>query len=142
MILEQIKGPEDLKGLSQKELDALAQEIRSFLIEKISHTGGHLASNLGVVELTMAIFLSFHLPEDKIIWDVGHQSYTHKILSGRMGEFDELRQYGGLSGFPKRKESPYDSFDTGHSSTSISAGLGYARGAGHRPGPGYFRGGI
>ena len=127
MILEQIKGPEDLKGLSQKELDALAQEIRSFLIEKISHTGGHLASNLGVVELTMAIFLSFHLPEDKIIWDVGHQSYTHKILSGRMGEFDELRQYGGLSGFPKRKESPYDSFDTGHSSTSISAGLGIAQ---------------
>ena len=97
-------------------------------MEKISRTGGHLASNLGVVELTIALFQTFDLPKDKIIWDVGHQSYTHKILSGRMGEFDELRQYGGLSGFPKRKESPYDSFDTGHSSTSISAGLGIAQG--------------
>lgn len=127
MILERIKGAEDLKELSPDEIGILAQEVRSFLIEKISHTGGHLASNLGVVELTIAIFLSFHLPEDKIIWDVGHQSYTHKILSGRMEEFDELRQFGGLSGFPKRKESPYDSFDTGHSSTSISAGLGIAQ---------------
>ena len=127
MILERIKGSEDLKELSPDEIGILAQEVRSFLIEKISHTGGHLASNLGVVELTIAIFLSFHLPEDKIIWDVGHQSYTHKILSGRMEEFDELRQFGGLSGFPKRKESPYDSFDTGHSSTSISAGLGIAQ---------------
>ena len=127
MILERIKGAEDLKELSPDEIGILAQEVRSFLIEKISHTGGHLASNLGVVELTIAIFLSFHLPEDKIIWDVGHQSYTHKILSGRMEEFDELRQFGGLSGFPKRKESPYDSFDTGPSSTSISAGLGIAQ---------------
>lgn len=127
MILERIKGAEDLKELSPDEIGILAQEVCSFLIEKISHTGGHLASNLGVVELTIAIFLSFHLPEDKIIWDVGHQSYTHKILSGRMEEFDELRQFGGLSGFPKRKESPYDSFDTGHSSTSISAGLGIAQ---------------
>lgn len=127
MILERIKGAEDLKELSPDEIGILAQEVRSFLIEKISHTGGHLASNLGVVELTIAIFLSFHLPEDKIIWDVGHQSYTHKILSGRMEEFDELRQFEGLSGFPKRKESPYDSFDTGHSSTSISAGLGIAQ---------------
>ena len=127
MILERIKGAEDLKELSPDEIGILAQEVRSFLIEKISHTGGHLASNLGVVELTIAIFLSFHLTEDKIIWDVGHQSYTHKILSGRMEEFDELRQFGGLSGFPKRKESPYDSFDTGHSSTSISAGLGIAQ---------------
>ena len=127
MILEQIKGPEDLKKLTSEELSQLAEEIRAFLIEKISHTGGHLASNLGVVELTIALFRTFDLPEDKIIWDVGHQSYTHKILSGRRMEFDELRQYGGLSGFPKRKESPYDSFDTGHSSTSISAGLGIAQ---------------
>ena len=128
MILEQIKGPEDLKKLTSEELSQLAEEIRAFLIEKISHTGGHLASNLGVVELTIALFRTFDLPEDKIIWDVGHQSYNHKILSGRRMEFDELRQYGGLSGFPKRKESPYDSFDTGHSSTSISAGLGIAQG--------------
>lgn len=128
MILEQIKGPEDLKKLTSEELSQLAEEIRAFLIEKISHTGGHLASNLGVVELTIALFRTFDLPEDKIIWDVGHQSYTHKILSGRRMEFDELRQYGGLSGFPKRKESPYDSFDTGHSSTSISAGLGITQG--------------
>ena len=128
MILEQIKGPEDLKDMSPEELSGLAGEIRDFLIEKISHTGGHLASNLGVVELTIALFRTFDLPKDKIIWDVGHQSYTHKILSGRRMEFDELRQYGGLSGFPKRKESPYDSFDTGHSSTSISAGLGIAQG--------------
>ena len=128
MILEQIKGPENLKNMSPEELCVLAGEIRTFLIEKISHTGGHLASNLGVVELTIALLRTFDLPKDKIIWDVGHQSYTHKILSGRMKEFDELRQYGGLSGFPKRKESPYDAFDTGHSSTSISAGLGIAQG--------------
>ena len=128
MILEQIKGPEELKALPPGDLKTLAQEIREFLIEKISHTGGHLASNLGVVELTIALHTTFNLPEDKLIWDVGHQSYTHKILTGRMADFDELRQYGGLSGFPKRKESPYDSFDTGHSSTSISAGLGTALG--------------
>ena len=120
MILELINGPEDIKKLTGKELDILRQEIRDFLIGKISRTGGHLASNLGVVELTMAIYLVFDLPKDKIIWDVGHQSYTHKILSGRKGEFDDLRQYGGMSGFPKRKESPCDAFDTGHSSTSIS----------------------
>ena len=128
MILEQINGPEELKALPPGDLKTLAQEIREFLIEKISHTGGHLASNLGVVELTIALHTTFNLPEDKLIWDVGHQSYTHKILTGRMADFDELRQYGGLSGFPKRKESPYDSFDTGHSSTSISAGLGIALG--------------
>lgn len=128
MILERIDGPEDVKSLSGEELTMLAQEIREFLIDKISHTGGHLASNLGVVELTMAVFLAFDLPEDKVIWDVGHQSYTHKILSGRKALFDELRQFGGISGFPKRKESPFDSFDTGHSSTSISAGLGIAQG--------------
>ena len=127
MILELINGPEDIKKLTGKELDIQRQEIRDFLIGKISRTGGHLASNLGVVELTMAIYLVFDLPKDKIIWDVGHQSYTHKILSGRKGEFDDLRQYGGMSGFPKRKESPCDAFDTGHSSTSISAGLGLAQ---------------
>ncbi len=128
MLLEKIQGPEDVRELDFDQLDQLAQEIRQFLIEKISVTGGHLASNLGVVELTVALYLAFDLPEDKVIWDVGHQSYTHKILSGRREMFTELRQYGGLSGFPKRKESPYDSFDTGHSSTSISAGLGMAQG--------------
>lgn len=127
-MLERIQGPEDVKGLNQEELKELAQEIRTFLIETISHTGGHLASNLGVVELTIALFLAFDLPRDKVIWDVGHQSYTHKMLSGRKDLFDGLRQHGGLSGFPKRKESPYDAFDTGHSSTSISAGLGIAQG--------------
>lgn len=127
MILELMNCPQDIKNLSGKELDTLRQEIRDFLIGKISHTGGHLASNLGVVELTMALYLVFDLPKDKIIWDVGHQSYTHKILSGRKGAFDELRQYGGMSGFPKRKESPCDAFNTGHSSTSISAGLGLAQ---------------
>lgn len=127
MILEMINGPEDIKKLTIQELDILSQEIRNFLIGKISITGGHLASNLGVVELTMAVYLAFDLPKDKIIWDVGHQSYTHKILSGRRDAFDDLRQYGGMSGFPKRKESPCDAFDTGHSSTSISAGLGMAQ---------------
>lgn len=128
MLLERIEGPWDVRALNAEELKQLAAEIRQFLIEKTSVTGGHLASNLGVVELTIALFLAFDLPKDKVIWDVGHQSYTHKILSGRREMFDELRQYGGMSGFPKRKESPYDSFDTGHSSTSISAGLGMAQG--------------
>lgn len=127
MILELINGPGDIKNLTSQELVILGQEIRDFLIGKISQTGGHLASNLGVVELTMALYLTFNLPKDKIIWDVGHQSYTHKILSGRRGDFDELRKLGGMSGFPKRKESPCDAFDTGHSSTSISAGLGLAQ---------------
>ena len=128
MILEKITGPDDVKRLKLQDLTVLAEEIRSFLIETTSHTGGHLASNLGVVELTIALFRVFDLPADKIIWDVGHQSYTHKILSGRKEYFDGLRQFGGMSGFPKRKESPYDAFDTGHSSTSISAGLGMAQG--------------
>ncbi len=128
MLLEQIREPLDIRGMNAEELKELAEEIRQFLIEKISVTGGHLASNLGVVELTIALYLAFDLPQDKVIWDVGHQSYTHKILSGRREMFDELRQYGGMSGFPKRKESPYDAFDTGHSSTSISAGLGIAQG--------------
>ena len=128
MVLDTIKGPEDVKRLSEEERKELAAEIREFLIETTSRTGGHLASNLGVVELTIAMFCALNLPKDKIIWDVGHQSYTHKILSGRKDNFDGLRQYGGLSGFPKRKESPFDAFDTGHSSTSISAGLGMAQG--------------
>ena len=126
MVLDKIKQENDIKSLSREELPLLADEIREFLIQKISVSGGHLASNLGVVELTMALHLAFDLPKDKIVWDVGHQSYTHKILTGRKAGFDELRKYGGMSGFPKRKESDCDCFDTGHSSTSISAGLGYA----------------
>ena len=125
MVLEKIQKANDIKKLKPEELEVLAQEIRDFLVEKISVTGGHLASNLGVVELTMAMHLIFDLPEDKIIWDVGHQAYTHKLLTGRKAGFDDLRKYGGMSGFPKRKESDCDAFDTGHSSTSISAGLGY-----------------
>ena len=125
MVLEKIQKENDIKNLEPGELEVLAQEIREFLIEKISVTGGHLASNLGAVELTMALHLAFQLPEDKLIWDVGHQAYTHKLLTGRKAGFDGLRKYGGMSGFPKRKESECDAFDTGHSSTSISAGLGY-----------------
>lgn len=127
MILEKINEVNDIKKLTWEELEILSEEIREFLIEKISITGGHLASNLGVVELTMALHLSFNLPEDKIVWDVGHQAYTHKILTGRKTGFDELRKYGGMSGFPKRKESDCDCFDTGHSSTSISAGMGLVK---------------
>lgn len=126
MVLEKIEKPNDIKQIEESELPALAEEIRDFLIHQVSERGGHLASNLGVVELTMAMHLYFQLPEDKIIWDVGHQSYTHKLLTGRKEGFETLRQFGGMSGFPKRKESDCDSFDTGHSSTSISAGLGYA----------------
>lgn len=126
-MLERIQRENDIKALQPEELELLAEEIRKFLIEKISKSGGHLASNLGVVELTMAMHLVFDLPKDKIIWDVGHQSYTHKLLTGRKEGFDELRKYGGMSGFPKRKESACDAFDTGHSSTSISAGLGYVQ---------------
>ena len=125
MVLEMIRHANDIKKLNGEQLKLLADEIRQFLIEKISRTGGHLASNLGVVELTMALHLTLDFPEDKLIWDVGHQSYTHKLLTGRRDGFDSLRKYGGMSGFPKRKESDCDAFDTGHSSTSISAGLGY-----------------
>ena len=127
MLLDHIKQSSDIKKLKEDQYSELAREIRQFLIEKISKTGGHLASNLGVVELTMALHLAFDLPKDKIVWDVGHQAYTQKLLSGRKAGFDDLRQFGGMSGFPKRKESPYDAFDTGHSSTSISAGLGLAQ---------------
>lgn len=125
MMLERIKKPNDIKKLKWDELEVLAAEIREFLVDRVSKTGGHLASNLGVVELTMAMHLAFSLPKDKMVWDVGHQAYTHKILTGRQEEFDKLRQFGGMSGFPKRAESDCDAFDTGHSTTSISAGLGY-----------------
>lgn len=124
MILETINSPNDIKDIDKDDYDLLAYEIREFLIDKISKRGGHLASNLGVVELTMALHLVLDLPDDKIVWDVGHQSYTHKILTGRKDEFDTLRCHGGLSGFPKRRESECDCFNTGHSSTSISAALG------------------
>lgn len=127
MYLEQIHNVNDIKDIDPTAYDELAQEIRDFLINKISVTGGHLGSNLGAVELTMALHLALKLPEDKIIWDVGHQSYTHKILTGRKDGFDALRQFHGMSGFPKRKESNCDAFDTGHSSTSISAGLGLVK---------------
>lgn len=127
MLLDSIQKANDIKKIKEKDLDSLAAEIRQFLIEKISVSGGHLGSNLGAVELTMALHLSLDLPTDKIVWDVGHQSYTHKILTGRREGFETLRKFGGMSGFPKRKESDCDSFDTGHSSTSISAGLGLAQ---------------
>lgn len=126
MYLERIEKENDIKKIPREHWDELADEIRDFLIQKLSVTGGHLAPNLGTVELTMALHLFLDLPEDKLIWDVGHQSYTHKILTGRQKGFDHLRQFGGMSGFPKTKESPCDTFNTGHSSTSISAGLGIA----------------
>lgn len=125
--LDQINHTGDIKQIPQKAYPELAEEIRKFLIEKVSVTGGHLASNLGTVELTMGIHLALDLPEDKIIWDVGHQSYTHKILTGRKTGFDTLRQFGGMAGFPRRRESDCDAFDAGHASTSISAGLGYVK---------------
>lgn len=124
MVLEKINQLNDIKEIPKEEYETLAEEIRAFLIDVISKNGGHLASNLGVVELTMALHLALDLPEDKIIFDVGHQAYTHKLLTGRKDYFNELRAYGGMSGFPKRRENECDCFDTGHSSTSISAGLG------------------
>lgn len=127
MFLEKIEKANDIKKIAEEDYGALAEEIREFLIQTISVTGGHLGSNLGAVELTMALHLFLNLPEDKIIWDVGHQSYTHKILTGRREGFVNLRKFGGMSGFPKRKESDCDCFDTGHSSTSISAGLGMVK---------------
>lgn len=127
MILDRIKKPNDVKALNIAECEMLAGEIREFLVDSLSVTGGHLASNLGVVELTIALHRVLDFPQDKLIWDVGHQAYTHKILTGRKNQFVTLRKTGGLSGFPKRKESPCDAFDTGHSSTSISAGLGMVR---------------
>ena len=127
MILEKIKKPNDIHRIPLADFPLLADEIRDFLIQSVSKTGGHLASNLGVVEMTLALHNVLNFPEDKLIWDVGHQAYTHKILTGRKEQFTNLRQEGGLSGFPKRNESDCDSFDAGHSSNSISAGLGYVR---------------
>lgn len=126
MILERVDSPADLRKLSYSELETLADEIRTYILQTVARTGGHLAPNLGVVELTIALHLVFDSPRDKIIWDVGHQCYVHKILTGRREQFSSLRQYGGLSGFPKLRESVHDCFETGHSSTSISAALGMA----------------
>ena len=126
-MLEKINSPEDLKKLNIEEKNKLAQEIREYVLQVVSENGGHLASNLGVVELTLALHSVFNMPKDKIIWDVGHQSYVHKIITGRREEFKTIRKLDGLSGFPKINESEYDDFDTGHSSTSISAALGMAR---------------
>lgn len=126
-MLEKINTPEDLKKLNIEEKKKLAQEIREYILQVVSENGGHLASNLGIVELTLALHSVFNMPEDKIVWDVGHQSYVHKIVTGRREQFRTLRKFNGISGFPKINESEYDSFDTGHSSTSISAALGMAR---------------
>ena len=121
-ILDRLKDPSEIKYLSQSEMTALAAELRGEIIDRVSQNGGHLASNLGVIELTIALFAKFNFrDEDQIVWDVGHQSYAYKILTGRRDRFHTLRKYGGIAGFPRRAESPYDFFDTGHSSTSISA---------------------
>ena len=120
MILEKVNYPNDLKNLKLNEKKTLAKELREEIINTVSKTGGHLASNLGVVELTIAVLSVFDMPKDKIIWDVGHQTYCYKLLTGRKDKFSTLRQFDGLAGFPKTKESEYDAFDTGHSSTSIS----------------------
>ena len=124
--LTEYRFPDDIKNMSDEELALLAVEIREFLIDNVSKTGGHLASNLGVVELTIAMHKVFNSPEDKFIWDVGHQSYVHKILTGRGRFFQSLRKTGGLSGFPKRNESEHDIYDTGHASTAVSAACGIA----------------
>jgi 1-deoxy-D-xylulose-5-phosphate synthase len=126
MLLEKINSPEDLKELSKKELKILASEMRDKIIDVVSKNGGHLAPNLGVVELTIALLRVFNPPSDKIIWDVSHQAYGYKLLTGRREGFETLRKFGGLSGFSKRDESIYDAFGTGHASTSLSAALGFA----------------
>lgn len=126
MHLDKINSPEQLKKMPVKELPSLAEEIRQFLIESLSTTGGHLGSNLGVVELTIALHYLFDSPKDRLIWDVGHQAYVHKILTGRKSQFGSLRQYEGLCGFPKMRESEHDVWETGHSSTSLSAAMGMA----------------
>ena len=127
-ILDRINDPQDLKSLTLKELKKLAGEIREVIIETVARNGGHLAPNLGVIELTLALHYVFDSPRDRIVWDVGHQCYAHKLVTGRRERFHTLRQYGGIAGFPKRSESPHDIVETGHSSTSISAGLGLATG--------------
>ncbi|NLJ35069.1 MAG: 1-deoxy-D-xylulose-5-phosphate synthase, partial [candidate division WS1 bacterium] len=126
-LLDKIKSPQDLKGLSVEQLETLAKQIRTRLITTVSATGGHLAPNLGTVELTIALHTVFDSPHDKLIWDVGHQSYTHKLLTGRADRLHTIRQFDGLSGFPRRDESEHDAFGTGHGSTSISAALGFAK---------------
>ena len=128
-LLENIHGPEDLRKLSRPQLKQLADELRQFLLQTVSRTGGHLSSNLGTVELTIALHAVYNTPQDRLVWDVGHQSYPHKILTGRREAMATLKQLGGISGFPRRSESEYDTFGTGHSSTSISAALGMAHAA-------------
>ena len=125
-ILEKVAYPEDIKQLTLTELETLGEEIRNEIIETVSRNGGHLASSLGTVELTLAIHYVFNTPKDKLIWDVGHQAYAHKIITGRKDQFHSLRKKDGISGFPRREESPYDAFSVGHSSTSISAATGIA----------------
>ena len=129
MMLNTINDPADLRKLEREALPALADELRQFVIDSVSKTGGHLSSNLGTVELSIALHYVFDTPRDRIVWDVGHQSYPHKILTGRRERMNTLRQFNGLSGFPRRAESEYDTFGTGHSSTSISAAMGMARAA-------------
>ncbi|MGB8300222.1 MAG: 1-deoxy-D-xylulose-5-phosphate synthase, partial [Azonexus sp.] len=131
-LLETINSPADLRRLERKQLPQLATELRAFLIDSVSQTGGHLSSNLGTVELTIALHAVFNTPEDRLVWDVGHQCYAHKVLTGRREGMNRLRMHGGVSGFPKRSESPYDTFGVGHSSTSISAALGMALAAKHK----------
>ena len=128
-LLKTIDDPKDLRELSRDQLPKLAAELREFLVDSVAKTGGHLSSNLGTVELTVALHYVFQTPYDRLIWDVGHQSYPHKILTGRRERMGTLRQYGGISGFPRRSESEYDTFGTAHSSTSISAAIGMALGA-------------
>ncbi len=128
-LLDTINSPADLRRLSRGELGRLAAELRSFVLSSVSKTGGHLSSNLGTVELTVALHYVFNTPHDRIVWDVGHQTYPHKILTGRREAMAKLKQQGGISGFPRRTESEYDTFGTGHSSTSISAALGMAQAA-------------
>src|ERR1700757_5051988 len=125
-LLKKINNPDDVRKLSRTQLDVLAVELRKFVLESVSRTGGHLSSNLGTVELTIALHYVFNTPEDRIVWDVGHQTYPHKILTGRREAMRKLRQANGISGFPRRSESVYDAFGTAHSSTSISAALGMA----------------
>ncbi len=125
-LLSKINSPADLRALDRAQLPQLADELRAFVLESVSKTGGHLSSNLGTVELTIALHYVFNTPEDRIVWDVGHQTYPHKILTGRREQMERLRQHGGVSGFPRRSESEYDTFGTAHSSTSISAALGMA----------------
>src|SRR5271170_2551490 len=125
-LLKTINDPADLRQLDRKALDTLAVELRAFVLDSVSKTGGHLSSNLGTVELTIALHYVFNTPDDRLVWDVGHQTYAHKILTGRRAGMKKLRMLGGISGFPKRDESEYDTFGTAHSSTSISAALGMA----------------